>query len=395
MIPAAVLLFAISQHPTVRAEQLVERLGGPRYVNREQVGQDLVKLGRYALPVLRRSQSHRDLEIAERCKRLVPLAEVEAIRQRVAFVLDTPPRPIPADVPLARRLVAVTGDTRAARELYVEMYVAHPKLLEEIERAGPKAADAFWSWVSRDPPTSEEPDPLCAMGRPFRPAPQPRGALTRADLALFLLLSADADLRQPKDRTVRDADTYFFDRKAAGEYLSGPKAAPVQKLLLAWLTAQRSFRDPGTEAACFKAGFRLAADQSVPGVRETALRIAVDPAAWTLGRATALLALIRVGRPEDVTQLARLLHDKSQAGWESLSDTTGMIVRLDDLALAACLTLSGRRPSDYGFPDSGRGHSEPPDVFHFGFRDDKARSAAQKKWADLADKSTTTHGRNR
>src|SRR5829696_6920520 len=102
MLPAAVLLAIISHHPVVRAEQFLAQLGGPRYAAREQAGEQLAKLGLYGLPALRRGERHSDLEIAERCKRLVPLAEVEAVRQRVAFLLDSQAKPVLPDLPNLR-----------------------------------------------------------------------------------------------------------------------------------------------------------------------------------------------------------------------------------------------------------------------------------------------------
>src|SRR5262245_59136478 len=111
MIPLALLLSIAVDHPIIRAERLADRLGGPSYVGRERAGKELVALGRAALPVLRRGQTHSDPEVAERCRRLLPLAEVEAIRQRVASLLDTPPKPVPDDAPRAKRFLAAVGDT--------------------------------------------------------------------------------------------------------------------------------------------------------------------------------------------------------------------------------------------------------------------------------------------
>ncbi len=49
--------------PGPDARQLVERLGAPRYVDREAAAEALKALGREALPVLRSARNTRDPEI--------------------------------------------------------------------------------------------------------------------------------------------------------------------------------------------------------------------------------------------------------------------------------------------------------------------------------------------
>src|SRR5262245_40377271 len=228
MLPAAVLLAIITQHPVVRAEQFLAQLGGPRYSAREQAGQQLVHLGRHALPALRRGAAYPDAEVAERCKRLIPHAEVEAIRQRVAFLLDTPPKPVPADVPRARRFFAIAGDTREARELYVDLYVAHARLLDDVDQAGDAGGKVFWHWVDTSCGRSDDDETAGQMGR----APAPRRIPSRADLTAFLFLSADTTLRPAPSPAVRSSEFPLFRGDAAREAFAGPRASPAMRALL-------------------------------------------------------------------------------------------------------------------------------------------------------------------
>ena len=83
MIPLALLLSIAVDHPAIRAERLADRLGGPTYAGRERAGKELVALGRAALPVLRRGQTHRDPEIAERTR---------SVKERLARAPSLTPR---------------------------------------------------------------------------------------------------------------------------------------------------------------------------------------------------------------------------------------------------------------------------------------------------------------
>jgi hypothetical protein len=386
MIPAAILLAIVTQNPVVRAEQGVTRLGGPGYAARERVGTDLIQLGRFALPALRRGQTHRDLEIAERCKRLLPLAEAEAVRQRVAFLLDSPLRPVPADVPKARRFLEVTGDTDEARRRYVEMYVAHAAILEKVERAGADGGEVFWRWLDREFLRGDE--NLKPWQSPS--APTPRRLPNRADVAVFLLLSADPILRPANSTAVAMSEFPLLTGDAAREAFTGPDASPAMwQLLLTWLVGPRNFKHPGAEATRVQEAFHLAATTGLKAARPVALRIARDRDQWQVARAAALLALARLGEPADVEALVPLMTDRTHLGTSNAGQA-----ELGDVALAVCLQLAGRSPNGFGFGPSAEFTEKPrPDALDFGFPGPAERTAARRKWADLAaDRARTTGG---
>jgi hypothetical protein len=391
MLPAAVLLAIITHHPAMRAEQLLAQLGGPRYVVREHAGRELVKLGRPALPVLRRGECHLDLEVAERCKRLVPLAEVEAVRQRVAILLETSLKPVPAEVPLARRFLAVAGDTREARQLYADVYVAHAQILERIHIARTVANEAFrWPGGTL---TLRSHEFFSALSPDRPPAPLP--VAPRADLALFWFLSADPGIRLADQRPpIGGAYTRFFDGATVRDAAAEMKASPaLRTLFLAWLAGPRSFEDPFAEVTSVRAGFRLAAELGLPEVRDLALSVALDREQWTCRRAAALLALARVGRAEDAPRLSSLVGDDTMAAAGYVPGTPGVTVLLGDIALGACVNLTGAKPRDFGFPNAGLAADEPADLFLFGFPPDgAARAAARKRWADSTAAQTLVTG---
>jgi hypothetical protein len=372
MSPQTILLAILSFVPSARAESLVGRLGGPSYAAREQVGRELVQLGRYALPYLRRGAQSPDLEIAERCKRLLPLAEVEAVRQRVAHLLAKSSAPPPDDLPRLRRFLRVTGDTREARELYVEMFVAHVRVLEDVEQAGDRAGEVFWKDV--DKRYQRPDDDLSVVDLRL---PPPRVAVSRADVALFLLLSADPDLKPHKSVAVRLTDFPIFTAEAARESLAGAKASDaMRRLLFAWLNGPRNIEWPGAEATRVQQAFKLLADAQVQDGRPVARQIALDPNQWHVARAAALLALMRIGDRTDVARLCALIPDQTTIG----AGRHGHVL-FGDVALAACLVLSGESAEKYGFGVASQSlQAGSAGAIDLGFEEPLRRDAARKKW---------------
>jgi hypothetical protein len=125
-------------------------------------------------------------------------------------------------------------------------------------------------------------------------------------------------------------------------------------------------------------GFHLLAAMRVKEARPIALRVARDNNQWHLARAAALVALMRIGEPADVAALAPLVGDGTSLG----SSAAGPAV-LGDVALAACVTLAGQSPGDYGFGPTARGTGEGrTEALEFGFPDGSRRASARQKWAD-------------
>jgi|GEM_PF-5053443 len=373
---AASLILLLTVSSSSRAEALVLRLGGPGYAAREQVGRELVELGRYSLPALRRGQTHADLEIAERCKRLLPLAVAESARQRLArleALARTDPLPaIPLNERLLRRFVAAAGDTRGARQFYLEIYREHAKTLDDIEWAEPKAAgEAFWGYVDR---WLIYPDGRITANL---------STLTynRVDLALFWFLSVDPEVRPaPCPGLGRKDCPYYFPKHASG-HLDGPDAIPeMRRLFLTWLTGPRNVPDPEVDRRMAGTGFELALNSRQTDLVAAVQQIAVNRDAPRGTRVEALFAIMRSGGVSDVDRLVPTIADDTIVYLPSPIQGPGRKVVVGDIALAACVRLAGRRLGEFGFPDAPAAEDEPNDLRHYGFSDDDARAAARKRW---------------
>jgi hypothetical protein len=372
MVPYTILLLVFINHPVIRAEGLIAQLGSPSYYKREMVGRELASLGRSSIAAISRGQSNRDPEIAERCRRLLPLAEVEAVRQRVAFLLVEPPNPVPDDVPLAKRLFAITGDNREARQLYVEIYVANSAVLDSIAKAGSKGGDVFWEWVEK----LLRPSGVDDRAEPTGLAPTPRQIIARGDVALYWLLSSDPSFQSVKSRSLARLCIHFEKSAAARDAIRASNGTALRRLLCARLGGPRNYDDVGAEASRVQEAFKLVADAKLKEALPIVRKVALDKNEWHVPRAAAIMTLMRIGERTDVQTLSAMISDDTTLGASKAGQTM-----LGDVALAACVSLSGQEFKDYGFKQADDGQaSGSSDPLHFGFFETSSRDAARAKW---------------
>ncbi len=91
--------------------------------------------------------------------------------------------------------------------------------------------------------------------------------------------------------------------------------------------------------------------------------------------ATAASAIGRFGEPQDKELLLNLFEDTTVVSQHSINNRI-ISVQLRDVALAACIKLSGEQPAKFGFDDAHGGFLNAM----IGFSDEEKRSAAFKKW---------------
>lgn len=114
-------LAATPQAASPRPEDLIARLGSPRYADREAAAAELERLGRLSLPALMAWREHRDLEVRSRVKALVAKIEGALLLEPTPVALDFDDRPLGEVVSsIARRSdlpVALGPNTPIARRI--------------------------------------------------------------------------------------------------------------------------------------------------------------------------------------------------------------------------------------------------------------------------------------
>ncbi len=104
------------------AKELVGKLGSPQYSEREKATRDLAKMGRMALPALQEALgTNLEPEVAMRAEGLLPKAEAEDMRARVACFLADAGGKYQHTLPGWEKFKAVAGSDAASRKLFAEM----------------------------------------------------------------------------------------------------------------------------------------------------------------------------------------------------------------------------------------------------------------------------------
>jgi hypothetical protein len=118
-------------------DELIVRLGSPRYAEREAAAAELEKVGRLALPALTAKREHRDLEVRSRVNALIARIEGSLLLEATPVVLDYDNVPVgEAVAAIARRSdipIAVVPGAAAARRVTIRSDRPEP----------------FWSAVDR------------------------------------------------------------------------------------------------------------------------------------------------------------------------------------------------------------------------------------------------------
>ena len=88
------MLLLVGQAPSSSPKALVERLGSPRFAERERATEALARLGADALPALRAARDAKDPEVRARAAALVEKTEARLLTQPTLVTLDLKDRPL-------------------------------------------------------------------------------------------------------------------------------------------------------------------------------------------------------------------------------------------------------------------------------------------------------------
>jgi hypothetical protein len=160
LIAAVAMATMLGWAPDDEPAALVARLGSPRFAEREAAAESLRRLGRVALPALRKAQSGQDLEIRLRASQLRGEIEANTLLEPTMVRLDFHDRPLSEVVEAIGRRAGVSlasGDAPSMRHKPQDR-PSWPDRRITLEAPGPLP---FWEAIDR----------LCRAGG-FRHIPQ-------------------------------------------------------------------------------------------------------------------------------------------------------------------------------------------------------------------------------
>lgn len=347
LILATLALSAVPASP----EELVRRLGSPRYAEREEAARLLLSHPSDARVALRAALSSPDAEVRHRAAVLLPRVSAASLPLRLEAFWRDPASVRPEDVPGWARFRKEVGTDPDATRLFQQMVREYADL---FEAADSKAAELNFMAEQRFIKLSQ--------GKPGSP-PRPMGP---ADVAALMFATAELN-ENGTDQAVNRASS-MLHQPAFAAALTGPQAAPFRRLFAYW--ADRRPINSVFLSACLVR--MLLAD--MPEALPLARRVLSKRAPQGHTRAQAALALGRFGGPAATPELETLLGDNGMASMAMFE------TQVRDVALNILVRRAGESPKDYGFalpeadPARGVGHQQ------LGFRTMEEREAAIKKW---------------
>ena len=95
-----------------RASELIPKLGHDFYRVREEASRELTALGSAAKEALQSGLKHPDMEIRDRCRKLLPKAIEHHLNEQIEHFLAKPDGPLPADLPALKHGLRSSVRTR-------------------------------------------------------------------------------------------------------------------------------------------------------------------------------------------------------------------------------------------------------------------------------------------
>src|SRR5438105_758182 len=120
---------------------LVKKLGHPSFRVRSDAEVKLTQLGTAAIPVLAQGTKHSDAEVAERCKKLLDQAKAVEQKEKLDQLFRDPTAAAPKGLAGAEQFFKVTGDSSAARELFVDLMRQHHEAMMTREKDAKLASE--------------------------------------------------------------------------------------------------------------------------------------------------------------------------------------------------------------------------------------------------------------
>jgi hypothetical protein len=321
-----------------RARELISKLGSEVYTEREQAQRDLCSMGRLAKPALVEAVSTvTDAEVRRRVFKLLPQAAQEDVKARVAAFLADKEGRFEHSFPGWTSYRKHAGNMPEARAFFAEMLKDTPNqaLLAALEGPPENLAKLqsdrrteVWNWKFPRTPNATKRDP------------------TLADLAVLVLIEAEA----PK---LPGVGIGMSSMLSSSSFYSGPMTGPqidiFRKLLGHWVNT----RDQASPAILYNA-VTVSVRFDLPEAAGCAVRLLDGPKVTSYYRGLALAVLSRSGTKEHLPSLEKCFDDETlytkarpQAGQGGVNDSID--VRVQDMALAAAVLVTGQKPSDYYF----------------------------------------------
>jgi hypothetical protein len=349
---------------------LVNKLGDKSFKVRTDAAVQLVKLGSAAVPALTEGSKHKDAEIAEQCRKLLAQAIAAEQEEKLAAFLRNPAAPPPKGLAGAEQFLKVTGDNRAAREVYANLMRNHREAMVTRE-TDPKAAGEMLYQYGVDL------NKRVQLGLKNRQTKLATMGVSPAEITLFFVFAADPRI-SPKNWSFRSMVALSTELRST--LTEGEHAPVMRKLFMNWL-----FKEP--EEAFQRAGFELATELKMPDFLPRAVQAINDRDVPAKTKAMAMISGLQIGSKEHIKILTPYLTDETEVDMSSFPAGVVLRTQVRDVAMGMSVRLAEEKEEDFGLGDGrddrfGGLRGVPQRLAYYGFKNAKLRDEAHAKWKD-------------
>lgn len=321
--------------PKIR--DLVKQLGDDQFRVRQKASVDLVQRGIVAIPAVRAGAKSTNLEVATRCEQLIPAIKKKHRETQVTIFLNDADQKIPTGLPGVRRFLAITGDTREARNVYAEMLREFHEIIESMEDAPDRTngliAKTVHSFHARKEMAENIP---VRNGRDNKVPPFLRSP---SEIALFFFV-------RTRHRTDESQDELFdVDEELLQTALvAGPKASTcLQKMFRHWFCNERRLQ---LLLLLSPTAVEAKMQEAIPNL----IRCLKDENAQKWHKSMLLLDLYALGDKKNIADIETLINDTDVMQESTFSDELNVqhttTTQLGDVALSICWLWSGKKLID-------------------------------------------------
>ncbi|HYH65604.1 MAG TPA: hypothetical protein VD866_12980 [Urbifossiella sp.] len=358
-----------------RAAALVEKLGSPRYDEREKAQDDLAAMGRKAVPALTEALArHASAEVRARCQTIYPRARADDLEARLAVFVADEGGKFEHDLPGWPEFRQVTaGCGPVARTVFAEI-VANP-LGRELLITDLPPQDLGLRIALRKQEMYQK------RYNPTRPGQVQEPAAVEV-LALML-----AETRVPSRHVPRsNFSVIIYQSSGFVSAINGGTQARVYRAIAGKWVASRD------DAVLMVQALSVGQALDLPEVADLGARMVKTAAVTPLNKAQAAMAVAKVGNAKHLPALESAFKDEAPLA------VAGVIIagpggapvakappamQLRDVALAAALLLTQQDPTEYGFEVTNPPPRATTRLQYTTWRlTAERRAAAFEKWAE-------------
>ena len=342
------------------AKALIEKLGHAQFSERETATDRLADMDVAIRPLLEEAMKSRDAEVRSRARRILLVINERDLQNRLtAFTADTDDK-LQLTLPGWPRFQQIVGKDKGARELFVDMFRAEPRLMDATE-SRLQSVNELLAERAREIYTT-----FYLGGGVSRPT-------SATSIAAILFVGSD-----PRVALNGDAPFLISSLTQQGIYFTAGnnlRSEQYKRILGAWIT-----RDSSDTNVVWQS-LQTALSQNLPEGRTLARNVLAKQTLPPQMKQQAMSLLARTGDKTDAASLVPLLDDASIV---QNNNPNGQVdrdnVKVSDYAMAIMMHFTAQNPKEFGMERADLQQGWNLKAETISFRTDEDREAAIKKW---------------